>query len=228
MCLSQKVGEMQTKAFHVFFFVVAAAVISDASFNEQNTSSQNVWTSTDFSPISLNTDESKFPRVTNIVIVTVVFLSSSPWFSCHCHRGFRVVAFLRTLAAFARLDNHVGKLFDLGCVANVVEDGERLQILGHTARRSRSFRIYGIVQTEDLGVLSVWTPQIRACPSTEVGIIPFGFMDPFPPKIPLEINVKRAEAAIILHISKAIGSIQSTLLPPIGLLWLQSVGGQQH
>lgn len=26
-------------------------------------------------------------------------------------------------------------------------------------------------------------------------------MDPFPPKIPLEINVKRAKAAIILHIS---------------------------
>lgn len=26
-------------------------------------------------------------------------------------------------------------------------------------------------------------------------------MDPFPPKIPLEINVKRTQAAIILHIS---------------------------
>lgn len=96
----------------------------------------------------LNTDESKFPHVTDIIIVIVVVM-------CHCHRDFRVVAFLRILAALTRLDDHVGKLFDLGCVANIVEDGQWLQILGHTARGSRSFGIYGIVQTEDLGMLSV-------------------------------------------------------------------------
>jgi hypothetical protein len=32
-------------------------------------------------------------------------------------------------------------------------------------------------------------------------MIPFGFMYPFPPEIPLKINVKWTQAAIILHIS---------------------------
>lgn len=54
------------------------------------------------------------------------------------------------LAALARLDNHVGKLFDFGCFSNVVEDGEGFQILGHTARRGRSFWIYGVIQAEYL------------------------------------------------------------------------------
>lgn len=78
---------------------------------------------------------------------SLVSLTSSSSFIAvyHCHRDFCVVALLRTLAALTRLDDHVGKLFDLGCVANVVEDGEWLQILGHTARGSRSLRIYGIV-----------------------------------------------------------------------------------
>lgn len=31
----------------------------------------------------------------------------------------------RILTAFARLYNHIGKLFDLGCFANVVKNGER-------------------------------------------------------------------------------------------------------
>lgn len=98
----------------------------------------------------LNSDESKLPRVTDIIIIIIIVVVM-----CHCHRDFRVVAFLRILAALTRLDDHVGKLFDLGCVANIVEDGQWLQILGHAARGSRSFRIYGIVQTEDLGMLSV-------------------------------------------------------------------------
>lgn len=50
-------------------------------------------------------------------------------------------------------------------------------------------------------VLGVRAPQVWAGPSTEVGIVPFGFMNPFPPKIPLEINVKWTQAAVILHIS---------------------------
>lgn len=94
-----------------------------------------------------NTDESKLPPVTNIVIVAVAI--------CHCHRDFRVLAFLRTLAAFTRLDDHVRKLFNLGCIANVVEDGQWFQILGHTARRSRCFGIYGVVQAKDFSVLRV-------------------------------------------------------------------------
>lgn len=54
------------------------------------------------------------------------------------------------LAALARLYDHVGQLFDFGCFANVVEDGEGFQILGHAARRSRSFWIYGVIQAEYL------------------------------------------------------------------------------
>lgn len=142
-CVSHEVGEMQTRAFRGFF----VAVISGASFNKQNTSLQNVRTSTAFSPFffPLNTDESKLPHVIDIIIIVVAVVVMR-----HCHRDFCVVAFLRTLAAFARLDDHVGKLFDLGCVTNVVEDGQWLQVLRHTARGSRGFRIYGIVQTEDL------------------------------------------------------------------------------
>lgn len=77
--------------------------------------------------------------LSSYVIVTVIF----------------ILAFPRTLAAFTRLDDHVGKLFDLGRIANVVEDGQWFQILGHTARGSRSFGVYGVVQAEDFGVLSV-------------------------------------------------------------------------
>lgn len=54
------------------------------------------------------------------------------------------------LAALARLYDHVGQLFDFGCFANVVEDGEGFQILGHAARRGRSFWIYGVIQAEYL------------------------------------------------------------------------------
>lgn len=64
-------------------------------------------------------------------------------------------------------------------------------------------------------MLSVRAPQIWTGPGTEVSIVAFGFMNPFPPKIPLEINVKWTQAAIVLHISKAISCIQSTLLPPV-------------
>lgn len=39
------------------------------------------------------------------------------------------------LAALAGLDLHVGKLLNLRCLANVVEDGERFQVLGDAARR---------------------------------------------------------------------------------------------
>lgn len=49
-------------------------------------------------------------------------------------------------------------------------------------------------------MLGVGAPQVRARPSAEVGVVPFGLMDPFPPKIPLEINVKRTQAAIVLHV----------------------------
>lgn len=50
-------------------------------------------------------------------------------------------------------------------------------------------------------MLGVRAPQVWARPGTEVGIVPFRLMYPFPPKIPLEINVKWTQAAIILHIS---------------------------
>lgn len=54
------------------------------------------------------------------------------------------------LAALARLYDHVGQLFDFGCFANVVEDSEGFQILGHAAWRGRSFWIYGVIQAEYL------------------------------------------------------------------------------
>lgn len=42
---------------------------------------------------------------------------------------------LGPLAALAGLDDHVGELLYLGGLADVVEDGERFQILRHTAGR---------------------------------------------------------------------------------------------
>lgn len=68
-------------------------------------------------------------------------------FSCHVviFCDFRLASVLRPLAAFAGLDDHVGELLDLGGFADVVEYGERLQILGHTARRCRRLWVYGVI-----------------------------------------------------------------------------------
>lgn len=46
-----------------------------------------------------------------------------------CARRFQL------LAALAGLDLHVGQLLDFGRLADVVEDGERLQVLGDAAGR---------------------------------------------------------------------------------------------
>ena len=67
-----------------------------------------------------NTDEARLSCV--FLLQTLPLSPSSPSSSC----DYRLVTFLRILAAFARLDNHIRKLFDLGCFANVVENGERL------------------------------------------------------------------------------------------------------
>ena len=56
----------------------------------------------------------------------------------------------RLLAAFAGLDLHVGELLDLGRLPDVVEDGERFQVLGDTAGRRRRFGVDGVVQTQHL------------------------------------------------------------------------------
>lgn len=56
--------------------------------------------------------------VTNIVIVGVVSSSLS---SLSC--DYRLATFPRILAAFARLNNHIRKLFNLGCFADVVKNG---------------------------------------------------------------------------------------------------------
>lgn len=46
-----------------------------------------------------------------------------------------VTEYAQFLAALAGLDDHVGELLYLGGLADVVEDGERFQILRHTAGR---------------------------------------------------------------------------------------------
>lgn len=58
---------------------------------------------------------------------------------------------IHPLAAFARLYNHVWKLFNFGCFANVIQDSERFQILGYTTRRSRCFWVDWVVQAKHLG-----------------------------------------------------------------------------
>lgn len=80
------------------------------------------------------------------LLPTLSFFSLVIFFNAHTSfhsRGY-------PLAALARLYDHVGQLFNFGCFANVVEDGERFQILRHTAWRSRSFWIYGVIQAEHL------------------------------------------------------------------------------
>lgn len=98
----------------------------------------------------------------------------------------------RFLAALARLDNHVGELLDFGGLADVVEDCEGFQILRHAAGRCRCFWINSVVKAKDIAVLGVCAPQIRTGSCTEVGVIPFGFMDPPPTQILLEVDVERA------------------------------------
>lgn len=58
-----------------------------------------------------------FP-VMNIVIVVIASASASSS-SCDYH----LATFPRILAAFARLHDHIRELFDLGCFADVVENG---------------------------------------------------------------------------------------------------------
>lgn len=54
------------------------------------------------------------------------------------------------LATLAGLDDHVGELLHLGGAAHIVEDGEGLQVLRHTAGRGRRLRVQGVVQTQHL------------------------------------------------------------------------------
>ena len=54
-------------------------------------------------------------------------------------------------ATLARLDHHVGELFDARCAAHEVDDGEGLQVLGHAAGRGRGLRVQLVIQGQDLG-----------------------------------------------------------------------------
>lgn len=47
--------------------------------------------------------------------------------------GVFVLGCKELLAALAGLDLHIGKLLYFGCLANVIEDGKGLQVLGDTA-----------------------------------------------------------------------------------------------
>lgn len=49
-------------------------------------------------------------------------------------------------------------------------------------------------------VLSIWAPQIGTSSRTEICMVSFRFMYPFPSKIPLEVNIKWSQTAVILHI----------------------------
>lgn len=111
-CLSHRVGEMQIKP-STFSFV------SDASFNRTQTS--QVFELVPLFQIFFffNTDEA---RLSYVSLLHTLSFSSSSYLCDH-----RLATFFppRILTAFARLYDHIGKLFDLGCFANVVKDGER-------------------------------------------------------------------------------------------------------
>lgn len=53
-------------------------------------------------------------------------------------------------ATLTGLDHHVRELFHLGGPPDIVQDGQGLQVLGHTARRGRGFRVQGVVQSQHL------------------------------------------------------------------------------
>lgn len=85
----------------------------------------------------------------------------SVWRCRWCYRGDVSTSCLRLwlcicagleqfLAALARLDLHVGKLLYFRCLANVVENGEGFQVLGHTARWCWRFGVDSVVQTQHL------------------------------------------------------------------------------
>lgn len=57
----------------------------------------------------------------------------------------------RVSAALTGLHHHVRELLHLGGPPDIVKDGQGLQVLGHTARRGRRFRIQGVVQAQHLG-----------------------------------------------------------------------------
>lgn len=67
-----------------------------------------------------NTDEA---RLSYDFLLQTLSLSSSLSSSTPC--DYHLATFPRILAAFARLDDHIRKLFDLGCFAYVVENGQR-------------------------------------------------------------------------------------------------------
>ena len=41
-------------------------------------------------------------------------------------------------------------------------------------------------------VVVVSAPEVRTTASAEVGFVTFGFVDPFPVKVPSEVNVERS------------------------------------
>lgn len=54
-----------------------------------------------------------------------------------------------------------------------------------------------------LGMLGVGAPQIRTGPSAEISLIALGLVDPPPAQVLLKVDVERAQAAVVLHISRA-------------------------
>lgn len=50
-------------------------------------------------------------------------------------------------------------------------------------------------------MLGVGAPQIGTRPRTEVGLVALGLVDPPPAQVLLEVDVERAQAAVVLDVS---------------------------
>lgn len=71
---------------------------------------------------------------------------SAPW-SAQVAKAF--------LAAFAGLDDHVGKLLHFGCPADIIEDGEGLEVLRDTAGGGRCLWVQSVVKAQQRAVRGV-------------------------------------------------------------------------
>lgn len=53
-----------------------------------------------------------------------------------------------------------------------------------------------------LGMLGVGAPQIGTRPRAEVGLVALGLVDPPPAQVLLKVDVERAQAAVVLDVSR--------------------------
>lgn len=86
----------------------------------------------------------------------------------------------------------------------------RKEQLGHSSKKKKVTRVKPTWSLEKMAVLDshravcgVGAAEVRTRPGAEVGVVPFGLMDPPPAQILPEVDVQRPNAAVLLVVSES-------------------------